>query len=35
MTLEHLDNLVKIKKLKAEPPNQNEYVGIFCQVPTK
>ena len=25
MTLENLDNLVKIRKLKAEPPDQNEF----------
>lgn len=29
MTLEHLDNLVKIKKLKAEPPDQNEFDGML------
>lgn len=28
MTLENLDNLVKIKKLKAEPPAQNEFDGM-------
>lgn len=28
MTLEQLDNLVKIKKLKAEPPDQNEFDGM-------
>jgi len=25
MTLKHLDNLVKIKQLKVEPPDQNEF----------
>jgi len=29
MTLEHLDNLVKIKQLKTEPPDQNEFDGLF------
>jgi hypothetical protein len=29
MTLEYLDNLVKIKKLKAEPPDQNEFDGML------
>lgn len=29
MTLEHLDNLVKIKKLKIEPPDQNEFDGML------
>lgn len=28
MTLENLDNLVKIKQLKAEPPDQNEFDGM-------
>ncbi len=28
MTLENLDNLVKIKQLKAEPPAQNEFDGM-------
>ena len=28
MTLENLDNLVKIKKLKKEPPDQNEFDGM-------
>jgi hypothetical protein len=28
MTLEKLDNLVKIKQLKAEPPDQNELDGL-------
>ena len=28
MTLENLDNLVRIKKLKAEPPDQNEIDGM-------
>ena len=28
MTLEKLDNLVKIKKLKNEPPDQNEFDGM-------
>lgn len=27
MTLEKLDNLVKIKQLKVEPPDQNEFDG--------
>ncbi len=29
MTLEKLDNLVKIKQLKAEPPDQNEFDGML------
>lgn len=28
MTLEQLENLVKIKKLKAEPPDQDEFDGM-------
>ncbi len=28
MTLKTLDNLVKIKKLKKEPPDQNEFNGM-------
>ena len=28
MTLEKLDNLVKIKELKSEPPDQNEFDGM-------
>ena len=28
MTLENLDNLVKIKQLKVEPPDQNEFDGM-------
>lgn len=28
MTLEKLDNLVSIKKLKTEPPDQNEFDGM-------
>jgi hypothetical protein len=28
MTLEKLDNLVKIKQLKAESPDQNEFDGL-------
>ena len=28
MILEQLENLVKIKKLKAEPPDQDEFDGI-------
>lgn len=28
MTLKKLDNLVKIKKLKKEPPDQNEFNGM-------
>ena len=28
MTLEKLDNLVKIKQLKVEPPDQNEFDGM-------
>lgn len=28
MPLGHLDNLVQIKKLKAEPPDQNEIDGM-------
>jgi len=28
MTLEKLDNLVKIKQLKAEPPDQKEFDGM-------
>ena len=29
MTLDKLDNLVKIKKLKLEPPDQNEIDGMI------
>jgi len=29
MTLEKLDNLVKIKQLKAEPPDQKEFDGML------
>ena len=29
MTLEKLDNLVKINKLKVEPPDQNEFDGML------
>lgn len=29
MTLEHLDNLVKIKQLKKEPPDQNEFDAML------
>ena len=29
MTLAHLDNLVRIKQLKAEPPDQNEFEGVL------
>jgi hypothetical protein len=29
MTLEHLDNLVKIQKLKAEPPDQHDFDGML------
>ena len=28
MVLEKLDNLVKIKQLKKEPPDQNEFDGM-------
>jgi len=28
MALEKLDNLVKIKQLKKEPPDQNEFDGM-------
>lgn len=28
MTLENLDNLVKIKQLKQEPPDQIEFDGL-------
>lgn len=28
MALERLDNLVKIKQLKKEPPDQNEFDGM-------
>jgi len=28
MSLEKLDNLVKIKQLKKEPPDQNEFNGM-------
>ncbi len=28
MTLENLDNLVKVKQLKVEPPDQNEFDGM-------
>ncbi|MFK5913650.1 MAG: hypothetical protein QM484_04675 [Woeseiaceae bacterium] len=28
MTLENLDNLVKIKQLKVEPPDQSEFDGM-------
>ena len=30
MTLEHLDNLVKINKLKIEPPDQKEFDGMLA-----
>ena len=30
MTLEKLDNLVKIKKLKVEPPDQREFDGMIA-----
>lgn len=30
MTLEHLDNLVKIKQLKKEPPDQKEFDGMLA-----
>ncbi len=30
MTLEKLDNLVKIKQLKTEPPDQNEFDGMLA-----
>ncbi|MDT8372307.1 MAG: hypothetical protein RQ783_10020 [Gammaproteobacteria bacterium] len=30
MTLEKLDNLVKINKLKLEPPDQNEFDGMVA-----
>jgi len=29
MTLEYLDNLVKIKQLKTEPPDQIEFDGML------
>lgn len=29
MTLEHLDNLVRIKQLKAEPPDRSEFEGML------
>ena len=29
MTLENLDNLVKVKELKKEPPDQNEFDGLL------
>ena len=29
MTLQQLDNLVKIQKLKLEPPDQNEFNGML------
>ena len=29
MTLENLDNLVKIKQLKVEPPDQNQFDGML------
>ena len=29
MTLEKLDNLVKISQLKIEPPDQNEFDGML------
>lgn len=28
MTLENLDNLVKVKQLKIEPPDQSEFDGM-------
>ena len=30
MTLEKLDNLVKINKLKLEPPDQKEFDGMIA-----
>ena len=30
MTLKQLDNLVKIKQLKIEPPNQSEFDGMLA-----
>lgn len=30
MTLKNLDNLVKINKLKIEPPDQTEFDGMVC-----
>ena len=30
MTLEKLENLVKINKLKLEPPDQNEFDGMVA-----
>lgn len=30
MTLEKLDNLVRIKELKAEPPDQREFDGMVA-----
>lgn len=30
MTLEKLDNLVKIKKLETEPPNQKEFYAMVA-----
>ena len=30
MTLKNLDNLVKINKLKIEPPDQAEFDGMVC-----
>ena len=29
MTLKNLDNLVKVKQLKAEPPDQHEFNGLL------
>jgi len=34
MTLEKLDNLVKIKQLKTEPADQNEFDGMVSSVKT-
>ncbi len=33
MTLEKLDNLVKIGQLKVEPPDQKEFDGMVAALP--
>jgi len=35
MALEHLDNLVKIGRLKVEPPDQNQFDGMLKSAKTR
>jgi len=35
MTLKNLDNLVKVKQLKAEPPDQHEFEGMLNSAKTR